>query len=103
MNITGVGISFARRWPTELPGIIDFKAPDGGLAIWANSILSIPLPALSDKLKARDIILSNGLIHNPKNQTLNATRLGFAWMNEKEATRAIDVLVDTVGKNYRNV
>jgi GntR family transcriptional regulator/MocR family aminotransferase len=85
----------------QLPGVIDFKAPDGGLAIWAKFHPSIPLPALSDQLKARDIILSNGLIHNTKPQSLNATRIGFAWMNEKEATKAIDVLVDSIRTNYR--
>ena len=80
----------------QLPGLIDFKVPDGGLAIWAKFHPSVPLPALSERLKARGIILSNGLIHNNKPLSINATRMGFAWMTETEAARAIDILADTI-------
>jgi GntR family transcriptional regulator/MocR family aminotransferase len=80
----------------ELPDVIDFKVPDGGLAVWAKFHPSVPLPALSERLKARNIILSNGLIHNATPLSLNATRMGFAWMTETEATKAIDILVDTI-------
>jgi GntR family transcriptional regulator/MocR family aminotransferase len=80
----------------QLPDLIDFKVPDGGLAIWARFHPSIPLPALSERLKARGFILSNGLIHNTTPLSLNATRLGFAWMTETEAANAIDILTDTI-------
>jgi GntR family transcriptional regulator / MocR family aminotransferase len=80
----------------ELPGIIDFKIPDGGLAIWAKFHKSVPLAPLSEKLRAQNVILSNGLIHNISSVPLNATRMGFAWMNEKEAEHAIRTLVRTV-------
>jgi GntR family transcriptional regulator / MocR family aminotransferase len=85
----------------QLADVIDFRAPDGGLAIWAKFHPSVPLLALSDQLKARGIILSNGLIHNTKPQSLNATRIGFAWMTEKESARSIDILTDTIRSNYR--
>ncbi|MBC7826440.1 MAG: PLP-dependent aminotransferase family protein [Chitinophagaceae bacterium] len=80
----------------KLSGIIDFKIPDGGLAIWAKFSKSVPLPALSDKLKTQGIILSNGLIHNNSPLSLNATRMGFAWMNEKETENAVDILAKTI-------
>ena len=80
----------------ELPDIIDFKIPDGGLAIWAKFDKSVPLAPLSEKLRAQNVILSNGLIHNVGHVPLNATRMGFAWMNEKEAERAIRVLIQTI-------
>ncbi len=45
------------------------------------------------------MILSSGAIHNvdglPK---LNATRMGFGWMNMKEAERAVDVLCEVIKK-----
>jgi GntR family transcriptional regulator/MocR family aminotransferase len=81
----------------KLPDAIEFKIPDGGLAIWAKFNKSIPLPPLTEKLKAQGIILSNGLIHNNTPQSLNATRMGFAWMNEKEAENAINILAKTIG------
>ncbi len=80
----------------KLADVIDFKVPDGGLAIWAKFHKSVPLPPLSEKLKAQGLILSNGLIHNTSSISLNATRMGFAWLNEEEATQALDLLVKTI-------
>jgi len=80
----------------QLAGKIDFKVPDGGLAIWAKFHPAIPLPLLSQKMKDQGIILSNGLIHDTGPQSLNATRLGFGWMNEKESEKAIDILISTI-------
>jgi GntR family transcriptional regulator/MocR family aminotransferase len=80
----------------KLPDVIDFRIPDGGLAIWAKFDRSVPLPQLTEKLRSRGIILSNGLIHNTSPTSLNATRMGFAWMNEKEAEKAVTMLVKTI-------
>ncbi len=83
---------------SQLSDIIDFKIPDGGLAIWAKFDKSVPLPPLTEKLKAQGLIISNGLIHNTVPHHLNSTRMGFAWMNEKEAEKAISHSVKTIGK-----
>jgi GntR family transcriptional regulator/MocR family aminotransferase len=80
----------------KLTDVIDFKIPDGGLAIWAKFHKSVPLPPLSEKLKAQGLILSNGLIHNTSSISLNATRMGFGWMNEEEAIQALDLLAKTI-------
>lgn len=72
-------------------GKIDFKIPDGGLSIWARFDPAIPLPPLSLRLKEKGVILSNGLIYNNGPISLNATRIGFGWMNEKEAEKALDI------------
>lgn len=72
-------------------GKIDFRVPDGGLSIWARFHPSIPLPPLALKLKEKGVILSNGLIYNNGPHSLNATRIGFGWMNEKEAEKALDI------------
>jgi GntR family transcriptional regulator / MocR family aminotransferase len=80
----------------KLGNVIDFKTPDGGLAIWAKFDKSVPLPPLTEKLRAQGLILSNGLIHNKPPVSLNSTRMGFAYMNEKEAEAAVDLLVKTI-------
>ncbi len=85
----------------KLSDIIDFKVPDGGLAIWAKYDKAFPLPELTEKLRAQGIILSNGLIHNTGPQSLNSTRMGFAWMNEKEAEQAINMLSKTIRSRGR--
>ncbi|HXB91448.1 MAG TPA: PLP-dependent aminotransferase family protein [Puia sp.] len=76
----------------QLSDKIDFKIPDGGLSIWAKFHPSVQLPSLSQRLKEKGVILSNGLIHNTASMSLNATRIGFGSMNEKEAEGAIAVL-----------
>ena len=88
--------SFCASLSQLLPDIIDFKVPCGGLAIWATFHPSVPLPPLTEKLKAQGIILSNGLIHNTTPQTLNSTRMGFGWMTEKEAEKAIGILAQNI-------
>jgi GntR family transcriptional regulator / MocR family aminotransferase len=80
----------------NLPDVIDFRIPDGGLAIWAKFDQSVPIPPLTEKLRSKGIILSNGTIHNTSQVPLNATRMGFAWMNEKEAERAVTLLTKTI-------
>ena len=80
----------------KLSDVIDFKIPDGGLAIWARFSKSVSLPALTEKLIPQGVILSNGLIHNTTPATLNATRMGFAWMNQQEAENAINILAKTI-------
>jgi GntR family transcriptional regulator/MocR family aminotransferase len=80
----------------QLPDIIDFKTPDGGLAIWAKFHKSVQLPPLSEKLKAKGLILSNGLIHNTSAVSLNATRIGFGWMNETETAQSVEILTKTI-------
>jgi len=80
----------------QLPEAIDFKIPDGGLAIWAKFHRSVPLSPLAEKLKMQGVILSNGLIHNTSSTPLNCTRMGFGWMDEKEAGNAISILADTI-------
>jgi GntR family transcriptional regulator/MocR family aminotransferase len=82
----------------HLSDVIDFKVPDGGLAIWAKFKRSVPLPPLTEKLRAQGIILSNGLIHNTRTESFNATRIGFGWMNEKEAEKAVKIMAKTIKK-----
>jgi GntR family transcriptional regulator/MocR family aminotransferase len=84
----------------KLTDVIDFKIPDGGLAIWARFNKSVPLTELSPLLKAQGLILSNGLIHNTSPSALNCTRMGFGWMNEKEAAEAVDLMAHTIRTKF---
>src|SRR5882757_2761538 len=66
----------------KLPDVIDFKVPDGGLAIWAKFDKSVSLPALSAQLRPQGVVLPSGLIYNTTPVSLNSTRLGFGYMTE---------------------
>jgi GntR family transcriptional regulator / MocR family aminotransferase len=80
----------------KLSDVIEFKVPDGGLAIWAKFHKSVPLPPLTEKLKSQGLILSNGLIHNNTPASLNSTRMGFAWINEQETENAVNLVAKTI-------
>src|SRR5687768_10032731 len=82
----------------HLADIVEFKVPSGALAIWTKFKKSVPLPPLTEKLRAEGIILSNGLIHNTKTESFNATRIGFGWMNEKEAEKALKIMTRVIKK-----
>jgi GntR family transcriptional regulator/MocR family aminotransferase len=84
------------RLAAALGDTIEFKVPDGGLALWARFDPAVPLPPLSEKMREQGFILSSGLIHNVTSKSLNSTRMGFAWMNPEEADRAIDLLAKTI-------
>ena len=47
-------------------------------------------------MKAENVILSNGLIHNSGPISLNATRMGFGWMTIDESSKALEVLESIV-------
>jgi GntR family transcriptional regulator/MocR family aminotransferase len=81
----------------KLSDVIDFKVPDGGLAIWAKFDKSVPLIPLTEKMKAQGVVLSSGTVHNNEiNSSLNATRMGFGFMTEKESEHAVSVLTKTI-------
>lgn len=83
---------FCHLLTTELPNAVQFSKPDGGLAVWATFDPSIDLEKTAERAGREGLLLSNGLIHNPPGQVLNATRLGFASSTEAELERSVAVL-----------
>lgn len=71
---------------------IDFKIPDGGMAIWAKFDAGIPLLSLSEKVAKQGLYLANGQSYKEENPTLNACRMGFASMNQQETEDAVRIL-----------
>jgi GntR family transcriptional regulator / MocR family aminotransferase len=83
----------------KLGDVIDFNVPQGGLSLWAKYDKSIPVPELADRLFNKGIILSKGLLHDlTAGRKLNSTRMGFGWMNMREAEKAVTVLHEVVRK-----
>ncbi|MEL6923469.1 MAG: PLP-dependent aminotransferase family protein [Bacteroidota bacterium] len=87
---------FCEQLHQRFAGQIQFEKPAGGMAIWARFDPGIDLVRLSPKLKQQGVFLSNGLHYNPDNQQLNATRMGFARMNQGEMKQALEVLERTL-------
>ena len=72
----------------ELGNIMNFKVPDGGMAIWATFDKQFPLAELSKKVASKGLFLSDGSAY----RDLNACRMGFASMNLREIEEAVGVL-----------
>jgi GntR family transcriptional regulator / MocR family aminotransferase len=77
---------------SELSGAMRFQKPDGGMAVWATFDSTIDMVSLSERAAKAGLYLSPGITHNPSNQFLNSTRLGFASSTEIELEQAVAVL-----------
>ncbi len=74
---------------SELGHVIEFSKPTGGLAVWARFDPAYPLPQLALKSQEKGLWISDGLFYSPHR---NATRLGFASVNETETERGMEIL-----------
>ncbi len=82
---------------TQLPDIVQFTKPDGGLAVWATFAPALDMTDVAERASRAGLYLSSGLVHNPPGQPLhqttrNGTRLGFASSTESELAQAVAVL-----------
>ncbi|MFK7904770.1 MAG: PLP-dependent aminotransferase family protein [Chitinophagales bacterium] len=84
----------------KLADVVHFDVPQGGMAVWASFAEKVDLVELAKVAPKYGIYIGNGLIHNPPNQCLNSTRLGFAAMNEAEIEEAITVLEQVIRENF---
>lgn len=80
---------FCNMLQTELGHVVEFEKPTGGMAVWTHFDPSVPLRQLAPKLIAKGMYMSDGTGYS---QHLNATRLGFASVNEAEMEKGMAVL-----------
>ena len=77
---------------TELRDRVQFTKPDGGLAVWATFDPAIDMKRVAERATQNGLHLANGLTHNPPDQVLNGTRLGFASSTETELEQSVAML-----------
>ncbi len=87
---------FCDMLQSALGHVIDFKKPNGGMAVWAKFDPSVSLPFLSEKALLKGLKINNGSTYNPDGVLLNATRLGFASINESEIEQGIGILKNLI-------
>jgi GntR family transcriptional regulator/MocR family aminotransferase len=75
----------------ELGDRIDFKIPEGGMAIWAH-FLHNNLPDVVKKAYKEGLILSDGTDYDTGRIKYNSTGLGFASLNTPEQEKVVGVL-----------
>lgn len=76
----------------ELGNVIDFKIPDGGMAIWTKFDKGISLIDLAKKVAKNGLYISDGSAYPSE----NACRIGFASMNFKETEDAVKILKNAI-------
>ncbi len=84
---------FCEMLKTELGDVVKFSKPTGGLAVWARFDCKFPLPEVARRSRENGLWISDGLHYSP---TLNATRLGFAAVNDEEIERGMGILKSVV-------
>jgi GntR family transcriptional regulator / MocR family aminotransferase len=82
---------FCASMENQLGDVVDFKKPNGGMAVWAKFDPSVSLPILSEKAAKMGLKMSNGAPYN-----INATRLGFASTNEEEIEKGVGILANLI-------
>lgn len=82
----------------HLNGLVDFKKPDGGLAIWART--SMPLSVLAARASPMGLLISDGSYYNDRPVNGNGLRIGFASLQEKEMTEGVEILKKAFRLNH---
>lgn len=83
---------------SELGNYMHCEPPEGGLAFWAHFDRRISFGDLAARCAARSLYFPDGRTYNYDKAKLNACRMGFASMNEKELGKAIDILQTEIKK-----
>ena len=77
---------------SELEGKVEFKIPNGGLAIWTRFSKEINLNDTVAKAHQKGLHLVDPTIYQTSTFNPNALRLGFASLSEDEMVRATSIL-----------
>ncbi|MCY1524892.1 HTH-type transcriptional regulatory protein GabR [compost metagenome] len=72
--------------------IIQFKVPEGGLAVWSIFDASINIPELSQRAAVKGLKIADGTFYKNELFEVNGLRLGFAGLNEIEIEKSLSML-----------
>lgn len=71
-------------------GIVEFRKPSGGLALWTTWDKRFSLFQLANLCRKEDLFIPKNLLY--QNNSLSAIRLGFGHLNETEMEKALEIL-----------
>jgi GntR family transcriptional regulator/MocR family aminotransferase len=66
------------------------------MAVWVRFREECPLPEVASRCRAKNLYLSDGGAYNPPGKHLNACRMGFASLTEKEMQQACALLKEVL-------
>ncbi|GLU55376.1 GntR family transcriptional regulator [Dyadobacter frigoris] len=88
---------FCQILKTDFSDKIEFKIPEGGLAIWSNFDDKIDLNKMSSDASKKGLFIGNGSFSRNETFVINALRMGFASLEEKEMVKALGILKKVLG------
>lgn len=83
---------FCQILRSEFGKVIEFKVPEGGLAVWSIFNDKIDLLKMSENALKKGLHIGNGNFYKNESFSTNALRLGFASLEETEMVKALDIL-----------
>ncbi|HCA09614.1 PLP-dependent aminotransferase family protein [Chryseobacterium sp.] len=83
---------FCEILQSNFSGVIDFKIPEGGMAVWSVFDQSVSLPKLSLDAGKKGLKIADGSFYNNEVFVPNGLRLGFASLNETEIVKSLELL-----------
>ncbi|MBG6236246.1 GntR family transcriptional regulator/MocR family aminotransferase [Pedobacter sp. CAN_A7] len=83
---------FCEILKTNFNDIIEFKTPEGGLAVWSNYDPRIDLVKMSSNAAKKGLYIDNGIFYKNESFNTNGMRLGFASLDEGEIITALGIL-----------
>jgi GntR family transcriptional regulator/MocR family aminotransferase len=72
--------------------VIEFRIPEGGLAVWSNFDKKIDLTKMSEEASKKGLYIDNGNFYKNESFSTNALRMGFASLEENEMVKALGIL-----------
>ncbi len=87
---------FCELLKVNFPNEMEFKIPEGGMAVWSVFDTDIDLIKLSDNASRKGLDMGNGLFYKNELFTTHGIRMGFASLDEKEMTNAISILKNVI-------
>ncbi|QHV93620.1 MocR-like pyridoxine biosynthesis transcription factor PdxR [Spirosoma endbachense] len=87
---------FCQVLKTDFKDTIEFKMPEGGLAVWSIFDKNIDLIKMSKDASKKGLYIGNGSFSQNESFFTNALRMGFASLNENEMVKALGILKQVV-------
>jgi len=94
---------FCKLLKENLGDLVSFKVPEGGLAVWVTFNSTINLAELREASAKHGLLISKSVFSDAEGNKLNAIRMGFASLNEREIEKAMEILKTVVKKLISNV
>lgn len=77
---------------SQLDGMVQFRKPDGGMAVWTVFPAKVSLPALASRASELGLMMSDGAAYRPAVGGDNGMRMGFASLAEQEIREVVRIL-----------